>query len=342
MSGNGAEGPPQLPPPQEARKVGRLSYFRAGEIKPDFWTPGLVDGVLETKALTVMYGPSGSGKTAVAVDLACRVAAGMEWRGHPTQQGLVVYVAAENAESTRRRVWAWMQVRRSGAIPLIAVHTALQAGPDTAKELAALVAVEEQEFEKPACMIVFDTLARTIRGDENAAKDMGEYVAVMDQLRDLIHGHVLVVHHTGKDESRGARGSSALKAAADHELEVSKEKGSRVGSVTLTKVREGDLEGKRYGFELMPRILGVNRNGLQKTTVVVEEAEAPAVEERGKALVDDAAILGFVSSYQGPLTEKALKGGVRLREKDSTNRQAWYEAKRRGTFSVDAEGFVYA
>ena len=36
--------------------------------------------------------------------------------------------------------------------------------------------------------------------------------------------HVMVLHHPGKDESRGARGSSALHAASDTVLELKKSK----------------------------------------------------------------------------------------------------------------------
>jgi RecA-family ATPase len=45
-------------------------------------------------------------------------------------------------------------------------------------------------------------------GNENAPDDMGALVRNIDRLRAETGAAVLLVHHTGKDTSRGARGHS--------------------------------------------------------------------------------------------------------------------------------------
>ena len=62
-------------------------------------------------------------------------------------------------------------------------------------------------------LIVIDTLARSMGdGDENTAKDMGKFVGNLDFLRAETGAHVMVIHHSGKDESKGAGGSGSLRA----------------------------------------------------------------------------------------------------------------------------------
>src|SRR5690606_13091125 len=83
-------------------------------------------------------------------------------------------------------------------------------------------------------LIVIDTLARSIVGvDENSAKDMGGVIKHLDQLRRATGSTILLVHHTGKDASAGARGSSALRAAMDTELEV-----TAAGQLMTLKVKK--------------------------------------------------------------------------------------------------------
>ena len=101
--------------------------------------------------------------------------------------------------------------------------------------------------------MVIDTLARSMNGNENSPDDMGKYVASCARIREAGDTLTMVVHHTGKDLARGARGHSSLRAATDVELEVSKgEDGS--GNVTVTKARDeldkkngNDLDRRRRG-----------------------------------------------------------------------------------------------
>ena len=67
-------------------------------------------------------------------------------------------------------------------------------------------------------LVVIDTLARAMTGNENAPEDMGRFVAACGRIREACEGHVLIVHHCGKDQARGARGHSSLRAATDVEL----------------------------------------------------------------------------------------------------------------------------
>ena len=54
----------------------------------------------------MLYDDSNSGKTFFVIDMACAVARGVEWMGHKTEPGLVVYLAAESPASVRSRLQA--------------------------------------------------------------------------------------------------------------------------------------------------------------------------------------------------------------------------------------------
>jgi hypothetical protein len=77
-------------------------------------------------------------------------------------------------------------------------------------------ALEVAKLDPPPRLIIIDTLARCfVGGDENSAKDMGEFVHGVDRIRRLpSKPAVLVVHHSGHVKGR-ERGSTALRGAVD-------------------------------------------------------------------------------------------------------------------------------
>ena len=84
--------------------------------------------------------------------------------------------------------------------------------------LALLASIRERHGR--VALVVVDTLARAMTGNENPPDDMGKFVAACGRIREACEGHVLIVHHSGKDLAKGARGHSSLRAATDVELEV--------------------------------------------------------------------------------------------------------------------------
>jgi hypothetical protein len=180
--------------------------------------PPLIDGLLYLNQVAVLYGPSGSGKTFLSVDLAMTVASKNRtmWNGHEVTPGDVLYVIAEGATGMSTRVDAWLE--HYGDLGNLAwwlpepVNMFDDEWADTLSMAAKRV---------DAKLIVIDTLARSIVGaEENSAKDMGLVVDNVHRLREATGACVLLVHHSGKSSTSGARGSSALRAGVDTEIEV--------------------------------------------------------------------------------------------------------------------------
>ena len=49
---------------------------------------------------------------------------------------------------------------------------------------------------------------------------MAQYIRNITTLRSGFNCHVLIIHHSGKDKNKGARGHTSLRAAVDTEIEI--------------------------------------------------------------------------------------------------------------------------
>ncbi|MCC7326369.1 MAG: AAA family ATPase [Burkholderiales bacterium] len=218
----------------------------------------IVRDVLPEKSLGVVFGASGSGKTFLVLDLAATISRkGVRWFGCRVRNGGVVYVAGEGSLKSRLKAYlirhsvAADELRRLRVVSSSVNLFALESG-----DLDTLIA----EIRKVAgelggvVLVILDTLnAMMAGGDENASKDMGAMLAAARGIMDAIGCSVLFVHHSGKDESKGSRGHSSLKAAVDMEMQVTGNEGGRVAEVI--KLRDGET-GRRMGFRLESVDLG--------------------------------------------------------------------------------------
>ena len=226
----------------------------------------LVKGWLSSSGLSMLFGPSNAGKTFVALDMAMHVAAGEPWRDCKVCQGTVLYIAAEGGSGVLNRLSA---LKAENPHMADAPLTLLPIGVDLHSDCDAKVITALLADLKPV-LVVVDTLARSIgAGDENTAKDTAMFVKNCDYIREATGAHVMIIHHTGKDEDRGARGSSALRAAVDTEILVS-------SSHTISSQKQRDMViADKLHFTLRTVALGVDEDGDPVTSAVVEAADKP-------------------------------------------------------------------
>ncbi len=248
-------------------------------IEPMLRSRYLVKGWLDRGTFSVVYGESNVGKTFFALDLGLHVAAQMDWHGNRVADGSsgeVIYIAAEGGCGINNRIEA---IRRDRPGLVEAVADSFSLLPVTldlcgAGDAGALVdALIKARLYEPR-LIVIDTLARSMgNGDENTAKDMGAFVRSVDLLRKETGAHVLTIHHSGKDTSKGARGSGSLRAAADTEIELTR---SGVVIVAETRKQRDMPTGKVFAYTLRDVVIGHDEDGVEVTSAVVDPTEAPA------------------------------------------------------------------
>jgi hypothetical protein len=201
----------------------------------------LIYQVLPVDAFGVVYGPSGSYKSFVGMDLSACVASGMNWHGNDTDNpGHVIYVGAEGATGLHLRKKAW-EIRHGKKLTNLAIlGTAVTLNNATDRHFFVELCLDAaKSLNAPIKLIVVDTLARSFQGEENSATDMGEFVKACDTIRAATGATVLVVHHSGKDADKGARGSSALRAACDFEFKVVSP-AKKVTKLSCTKAKDSD------------------------------------------------------------------------------------------------------
>ena len=227
----------------------------------------LVRGWLTVGGFSILYGPSNCGKTFLMTHAAMCVATGADWFGSKVRQGAVVYVAAEGGGGINNRIAALRRTRPEidASTPFYLLPTAINLmSQGDAVSLADLLPDEQ------VSLIVIDTMARALGGgDENTAKDVGVFVQNVDALRERTGAHVCVVHHSGKDAERGARGSSALRAAVDTEIAVTAD-----GQVSAPKQRDLPQPAPVF-FDLEAVELGRDSDGFPVTSAIVVQADGP-------------------------------------------------------------------
>jgi hypothetical protein len=115
-------------------------------------------------------------------------------------------------------------------------------------------------------VVFIDTLNRSAPNcDENSSADMGAILAGAKALQAKIDGLVVLVHHTGKDSSKGLRGHSSLNAALDASIEVERTVNQR--SWKLAKSKDG-ADGTSVAFRLDRVVLGTDSDGDEVSSCV--------------------------------------------------------------------------
>ena len=253
---------------------GRLFYERFDDIEPQIGKPALIDGLLDHGAMTVVYGDSNQGKTFIVLDMGFAIARGAPWMGKDTEQGGVIYVAAEGGGNIRKRFKALRQHYGARGVPLALVPCPVDLGGNGVDVQPLLDLVGQATADVGAvALLVIDTLSRAMAGgNENAPEDMTAFVRNVDRIRNAVHCHVIVVHHSGKNKANGARGHSSLRAATDTEIEVAEK------TITATKQRDMDA-GAPIAFDLLPVQIGTDAKGRAVTSCVVVPSNRVVVED---------------------------------------------------------------
>lgn len=239
----------------------------------------VIKHVLPAQSLCSIYGPSGSYKSFLAVSWACHIATGMQWADRRVTPGAVLYVVGEGGVGVPRRIRAWEEVHGQAVSNLYLVNRPVF--PVRQAEInEVLLAAQQVENEcgAPVRLVVIDTLARCFGGnDENDARDMGAFIEGCDSIKQKTGATVLVVHHSGKDEAKGARGSSSFRAALDAEFNVKREGEGKALILSCTKMKDAEeLEKKAYDLKSID--LYTDEDGENVCSLVVRDIPREAKE----------------------------------------------------------------
>lgn len=249
----------------------------------------LIKGVIAEGETSAWIAPPGGMKSALMAQLSLAVADQRDWHGRKStsMQG-VVYFALERADLVRRRLAA--HCRRYGIetaeldnIPIAVCDRMVDlTSPDSPQHVLATLNAAQDETGIPVTFAVFDTFAKLIAaggGDEQQARDQGKVFANLQRVKNQMPNlHIALVGHTGKDESRGARGSNAILGDVDVMVQIS---GDAVKTATVIKANDMP-EGPLFSFASETHEFGTDEDGDPITVNIVSDEEVTAPQRKAK------------------------------------------------------------
>jgi hypothetical protein len=244
----------ELPAVTPIREGFKLEAWDDIQDEPVEW---LVQGVIPQRSFVALYAPPASFKSFIALDIAECIATGRAFLGNEiTRKGAVLYIAGEGHGGIGSRIKALKTHHNTpvGApVYFLRRQVNLRSSKTDLQDLVAAIddlkAIHEINFE----LIIIDTLARAFGGgNENASEDMGAFITAAGAIQGRYTCGLLVVHHAGKDATKGLRGHSSLLGAVDTELEIIRIEGAQPpkGILHISKQKDGE-DGQRIGFKMV-------------------------------------------------------------------------------------------
>jgi len=277
-------------PPKEPAKIGKqiaIEHWDSIQDEPVKW---LIHSVIPVGAFTALYGPPGSFKSFIALDIAEAIATGRPWMGNEvSEQGAVLYICGEGFGGVGARIKACKQHNQTDdGAPIYVIRHQLNLRASVEDFNALMIAIELLVMETGINfkMIIIDTLARAFGGgNENDSADMGAFITACGRIQQIVQDAALMIlHHSGKDATKGLRGHSSLLGAVDTELELLRFDESMKGLITISKQKDGQ-DNTRIGFEMVSIELesaNALHIGEPVTSLAVQASELGAYEQAKK------------------------------------------------------------
>ena len=253
----------------------------------------IIENVLPEGGFAALYGPPGSYKSFVALDIAEAVATGRQWMGNQvTNPGAVLYIAGEGHGGIGARIKACKinhQTQDGAEIYVIRYQLNLRSSADDFNLLMQSIDALIERTGIELRLVQIDTLARAFGGgNENDSQDMGAFIHNAGRLQRKLNCALMVLHHSGKDATKGLRGHSSLLGAVDTQLELQKleqterkEGVAGQGILTISKQKDGQ-DNLKFGFEMVQ----VNINQGKESALGLDDNVSLAVKEN-QEMIDE-------------------------------------------------------
>ena len=301
------------------------SRFFLNDVLEEYVLPEeLVGGLVGLGTLNFIFGPSGSGKSAIAALLASSFKnSQVKFFGRETPLAQVIYVAGEDVDGVKQRMLA-LEQRHSKSAGLDMIILAARGTFLSPENFSSTIDVLQREFfdladkldlshvrdvKKLPRVIILDTLAALSVGlDENSNQHTSILIENLKRLAEELNSTVFIIHHTGKDNSKGMRGHSGLQAAADNAFLVSNVQGK--GTISWVKAKNY-ASGQQMHFRLSPEPMefASNRGTKKKTVVFAEERSADVVFTNHQQIILDE-VESFQKATGAPIAVSQLKDRV--------------------------------
>lgn len=293
----------------------------------------LIDSIIPKKAFVALYAPPASYKSFISLDLAEAIATGRDWMGYRIpKKGAVLYICGEGHGGMGARVKACKIQNKSpdGAnLYIIRAQLNLRSSPEDFAELVNAINALIAEIDELLEIIILDTLMRMSGGgfNENSSEDMGAFITQAGKLQELYACALMVIHHSGKDVTKGLRGHSSLLGAVDTELEIQRQDSvinssdaSVIGNAILTVSKQKDgADSIQIGIEVVSIVIGMSDLGFETLTSLAIRQNQDIASSTSKGSKNNAGSGGNQRIEMDSLM-KVIKAKALYREVDGISR----------------------
>jgi AAA domain len=300
----------------------------------------LFKGLLARGETTVWIGAPGTLKSALLTDIAVCLASNRNWCGRQCKgPASVLYFALERADLVRRRLAAYRTRDNLKGLPIAIVPKLVNLMDSaTVDTVVATIDAVETRFGCPIGLLIFDTFPKAIAaggGDEDKARDQGVMFANIQRIKERRAVHVVLAGHTGKDVTRGARGSNAALGDADLMVMI-----TGAHNRTATIVKANDMpEGPIASFRGENVELGIDDDGDPVRVAIVAPVETTQASKsnlsdrlRPRTELAKRTLANLVCEGEQAPAYLQLPAGMRV-----VKREAWRERVYREGFCTESK-----
>ncbi len=282
-------------------------------------TPFYITPWLPMRGKAMIYAPAKAGKSFLCLQIARCIGSGQSFLGLPVVQGRVLYAQFElGAEVLQKRLQSTEKTYDD-----VFVATTFSMKLDT--EAGQKQLLGEMEAVKPQVLIL-DPFYKILKGDENESIDVRGITDFLDNaIIDAYGCSVLLIHHPGKDITKGGRGSSVLEDWVDSQIEM----------------RRVSKEGEPLQIKLTAKLLRHANTPPEPIIAQMEnyefdivDADAKTVKERVFKFVKNRHKAGQTTTTAGLLDEGVGSRKSVFNSLDDLVREGAIERVRRGEYNV--------
>lgn len=239
----------------------------------------LINDILEIDSHGILAGASMAFKTFADLRMVYSVCTGADFFGHTVfNTGKVLYVCGEGKGALSRRLKALKLTESDFKGNLLVLRQSIRI--DNKSDMARL---RKAILEIDPVFVVFDTFASLIsETDENSPSAVGNALRLIKETCRNGRASSLIVHHYGKDATKGMRGASNFVNDVDFAFDMVRATGSMITTLSCKKMKDGEgFEDIHMEAEVVD--LGIVRQDGKPTTSLVLKPTFDKPSVKGKA-----------------------------------------------------------
>ena len=267
--------------------------------------PIIDDGVLLDRSLLIIVGQPKANKSFLALNMGVAIASGTDFAGFSVvDKHRVLFLSAEGGYYSNRERIKTITADIDEA-DLKEIFFSIKVVPDLENDADDAIFKACIEEYKPKVLIL-DPFIRFHMADENSSSSMSNIFAKIRKLIDENDIAVILVHHEGKDPSKGGRGSSVIHAEYDSCIKIKKQKNGNhmfefdMRHVETPEPKELVFNTDTFWFEdpykSSPVVEYINQNGLscKKDIVSYLKTTLPCSPAKAYRIIDSAVSEGLI------------------------------------------------